>query len=121
VFTPPRHLSPLGALLSLSTVLSAGPARATTDVTPLTCVDVGQDYKVNSIAVTVANQCTMGVRCSIAWSVVCGSGTTKSAHPGQRQLSVEASGHAAIEASAALCGDQSWEISGLTYDCAPTP
>jgi hypothetical protein len=123
LYTAPPYLVPLGALLSLSlsTVATAGPDRPATDLAPLTCVNVDQEYKVNGVAVTVANQCTMGVRCSIAWSLACGSGTTKSTHPVKKQLSVAANGHAAVEASAASCSDQSWEISDLTYDCAPAP
>ena len=115
-----RYVAPFCALLSLATVATAGPARPTTDVAPLTCVDVGEEYKVSGLAVTIANQCTTSVRCKIAWSLACGSGTTKSTHPVRRQLAVEANGRAAVEASAAPCSEQSWEISDLTYDCAPT-
>lgn len=78
-------------------------------------VDKGDDR----VELSVHNRCTMPLKCSISWRVVCAPDSHKrrSVHPGTSKLAlVEGTTDSAV-ASASECGDDAWSIDNIEWSC----
>ena len=72
-------------------------------------------------AFTVKNACSIPIDCAISWKVVCAPDSKKrrSSHPGSSKLTLADGASRSAEASVAVCGNDSWEIQGVEWSCAP--
>jgi hypothetical protein len=91
--------------------------RSLSDCTSFDQSDKGDD----AVAFTIKNSCTVPVDCSISWRVVCAPASKKrrSVHPSAMKLALEHGSTSSAEASAAVCGDDSWTIDGIEWSCQP--
>jgi hypothetical protein len=75
-----------------------------------------------AVELTIRNSCTIPVDCMISWNVVCAPDAPKrrANHPGSAKLSLAAdNGTKSAEASARVCGDDSWAIQSIEWSCQP--
>ena len=91
--------------------------RSLSDCTSFDQVDRGDD----KVAFTIHNACTIPVDCSVSWRVVCAPDSKKrrASHPGSVKLAIADGGSQSTEASAAICGDDSWAIDSVHWACLP--
>jgi len=87
-----------------------------------TCTSFGQEDKgEDKVQFTVHNSCTIPVDCSISWRVVCAPQSKKrrAVHAGAAKLELPNGGMQSAEASATVCGDDSWSIDSIAWSCQP--
>ena len=80
-------------------------------------VEKGED----TVEFTVTNSCSIPLDCSMSWRVVCAPDSKKrrSVHPSESKFSLTTNSTETKKASAAICGDDPWTISGVEWTCAP--
>jgi hypothetical protein len=87
-----------------------------------TCTSFGQqDKDDDKVQFTIHNTCTIPVDCSITWRVVCAPESKKrrAVHAGAAKLALTNNSAQSAEASAAMCGDASWSLDGISWSCQP--
>jgi hypothetical protein len=74
-----------------------------------------------SVQFTIKNSCTVPVDCAITWRVVCAPQSKKrrAVHAKSVKLALTEASSSSAEASAAVCGDDAFEISGISWSCQP--
>jgi hypothetical protein len=93
-------------------------ARSVAECTNFNQVEKGE----TAVEFTIRNACTIPVDCSISWQVVCAPDAPKrrSRHPGAAKMALQPqSASQTTEANAAICGDDSWAIQGISWSCQP--
>jgi hypothetical protein len=86
------------------------------------CTAFGQAEKGDdAVAFTITNSCSIQLDCSISWQVVCAPDSKKrrAVHATTAKLSLDHGGTSSTEASASVCGDDSWKIEGISWACEP--
>lgn len=80
-------------------------------------VDKGED----AVSFKITNTCTIPLDCSVSWRVVCAPASKKrrSVHASSAKLSLTSASAGATDASASVCGDDSWQIDSVEWTCAP--
>jgi hypothetical protein len=103
--------------VSLASPVAADHHRSVADCTSFEQADKGQD----AIALTITNRCTVPMDCTISWQVVCAPASKKrrAAHASTAKLVLASGASSYAEASAALCGDDTWTISDVSWSCTP--
>lgn len=78
------------------------------------------DEADDRVAFTIHNACSIPVDCAVSWRVVCAPESRKrrSSHPGATSLAIDGGASRRAEASAAVCGDDSWTIDSVRWRCA---
>ena len=92
-------------------------AKSLADCTSFDQVDKGDD----TVQLTIKNTCSIPVDCAISWKVVCAPQSKKrrAVHPGSSKLSLVEGGSSTADASATVCGDDSWSIESIEWSCQP--
>ncbi len=87
------------------------------DCTSFDQVDKDED----TVEFTIHNSCTVPVDCAMSWRVVCAPDSKKrrSSHPGSAKLALTNAGMGSAQATAAVCGDDSWTIDSISWSCEP--
>jgi hypothetical protein len=82
---------------------------------------VQEDKDDDKVSFKVQNTCTIPVDCAVSWRVVCAPTSKKrrATHPGSTKLTLETGGSMQAEASAAVCGDDSFAIDQISWSCQP--
>lgn len=112
-------------ILSIISLLAstAGPAFADRARRSLAeCASFDQADRGNDrVAFTIHNACSLPVDCEVTWRVVCAPDSRKrrAVHPGSVKLAIADGASQSTEASAAVCGDDSWAIDSVRWSCAP--
>jgi len=93
------------------------PAKSLADCTTFDQQDKGEA----AVDLTIKNSCTIPVDCTVSWNVVCAPKSKKrrSEHPASQKLALVEGTSSSAEASAAICGDDAWEIGSIEWNCAP--
>jgi hypothetical protein len=80
-----------------------------------------QDLGDAKVAFAIRNACSIPIDCSVSWRVVCAPGSPKrrATHPGAARFAITEGGSQSAEASAAVCGDDSWLIDSVLWNCQP--
>jgi hypothetical protein len=93
------------------------PARSLSDCTSFD----QQDKDDTTVSLTIRNTCTIPVDCSVSWRVVCApeSKKRKAVHPASQKLALVEGTSSSADASAAVCGDDAWQIDSITWSCQP--
>ena len=75
----------------------------------------------DAIELTVKNSCSMPVDCTLSWVVVCApkSAKRRAVHPAATKFSLAQAASQSQDASAAVCGDDSWTIDDISWSCQP--
>ena len=97
--------------------LAGGAKKSLADCTSFDQTEKGDD----AVELSLKNTCSIPVDCSISWKVVCAPDAKKrrSVHPGSSKLSLDTGGSSKAQASAAVCGDDSWSIESIEWSCQP--
>ena len=78
--------------------------------------DKGED----AVELNVQNCCAAAIECTVSWQVTCiDAKKHKTTHPSEQKLSVTEGTSQSTDASAAVCGDQSWSIDAIQWSCQP--
>jgi hypothetical protein len=95
----------------------AAPARSLADCTAFD----QQDKNDTTVSLTIRNTCTIPVDCSVSWRVVCAPDSKKrrAAHAGSQKLALVEGTSSSADASAAVCGDDAWQIDSISWSCQP--
>jgi hypothetical protein len=95
----------------------AGGKRSVADCTSFDQIDKDDD----KVEFKISNSCSMAVDCAIKWRVVCApdAKSRKASHPKSLKLQVTTGSTSAAEASASVCGDDSWTIDSIHWSCEP--
>lgn len=112
------------ATSALALMICAGiPALAGADKRSVEeCATFAQDPKGDdAVTFTIRNACSVPLDCKIEWRVTCAPEAKKrrSLHPGSQKLALADGTTQTAEASAAVCGDDSWSIDDVEWSCAP--
>ncbi len=86
------------------------------------CTSFDQTEKGESaVELTLKNTCSIPVDCSISWRVVCAPESKKrrSVHAGEAKLALVEGATQQAEASASVCGDDSYSIDSISWRCEP--
>jgi hypothetical protein len=86
------------------------------------CTSFDQNDKdEDKVEFAIHNSCSMPVDCSIKWRVVCApdAKSRKATHAKSLKVQVTNGSTTAAEASAAVCGDDSWTIDSIHWSCEP--
>jgi len=88
------------------------------DCTAFTQKEKGDD----AFEMSVHNSCKAQVDCSISWKVVCAPESKKrrAVHAKASTFTLAEGTEQTAEASAAVCGDESWTIEGVQWGCEPS-
>lgn len=81
-----------------------------------------EDKGDDKVQFTIKNTCTVPVDCSISWRVVCAPSSKKrrAEHTSSAKVALGAdNGSQTAEASATMCGDDSWAIDSVRWSCQP--
>jgi hypothetical protein len=81
------------------------------------------DKSDDTVQFTITNSCTVPVDCSLSWRVVCAPSSKKrrAVHPSSKKFALDHAASQTAEASATICGDDSWSIESIQWSCAPNP
>lgn len=121
------RLSPMWAALGAALVTSAlapssvsmaqGSARRPQRVSR--CVKYSQTMGSDkqSVDIGLANRCRFAVSCTVEWRVSCESDGAGNSGEAARSLDLGAGARQTINASAARCGDESWEVQDIRWTC----
>ena len=75
--------------------------------------DVAMDLEIH-------NSCKVPVDCTVSWRVVCAPDTKRRAvHAKSAAFTLSEGTDQATEASASICGDESWTIESVQWGCEP--
>jgi hypothetical protein len=104
--------------LCLTVPAAAHHHRTVTECTTFDQADKGED----SVAFTIKNQCTIPVACTVSWQVVCAPSSKKrrAVHASAAKLALTSGATSSAEASASVCGDDTWTIADVSWQCAPS-
>jgi len=82
---------------------------------------VQEDKDEDKVSFKIQNTCSMPVDCTVSWRVVCAPASKKrrAAHPGSQKLTLDTGASLSAEASAAVCGDDSFAIDQISWSCQP--
>lgn len=86
------------------------------------CTSFGQEDKGDDkVQFTIQNTCTIPVDCAISWRLVCAPQSKKrrASHVGAAKLAFTSSSTQTAEASASVCGDDSWSLDNISWSCQP--
>ncbi len=86
------------------------------------CTSFDQNDKGDdTVEFKIKNTCTIPVDCAISWRVVCAPQSKKrrAVHDGSARVSLATGTEEAKQASAAICGDDSWSIEAVEWSCSP--
>ncbi|MEJ7603431.1 MAG: hypothetical protein WKG01_36430 [Kofleriaceae bacterium] len=80
---------------------------------------VQEDKDDDKVSFKIQNTCSIPVDCAVSWRVVCAPDSKKrrSSHPGSAKLSLSSGATEATEASAAVCGDDTYAIDQISWSC----
>jgi len=80
-----------------------------------------EDKGDDKVEFTIRNSCSVPVDCAISWRVVCAPSSHKrrNVHPGTAKLALDEGNVKQAEASAEICGDDSWAIDAVEWNCQP--
>ena len=78
-----------------------------------------QDKDDDKVEFSIQNTCSMPVDCSIKWRVVCApdAKSRRAVHPKSAKMTLSTKSTSAHEASASICGDDSWTIDSVHWSC----
>lgn len=95
----------------------AGGKKSVASCTTFDQVDKSED----AVELTIRNSCSMPIDCSLKWRVVCApdAKSRRAVHTKALKLTISSSSTSATEASAAICGDDSWLIDSVQWSCEP--
>jgi len=85
---------------------------------PTECVEASEtehSSRDDTLIVTLSNECTVQVRCTIEWIVECKNGEK---HEGHGAATLGAGARKSFEATARMCSESGWRISPPTWSCA---
>lgn len=96
----------------------AAPARSLSDCTSFE----QQDKNDTTISLTIRNTCSVPLDCSVSWRVVCAPDSKKrrAVHLASQKLALVEGTSSSADASAAICGDDAWQIDSIEWSCQPT-
>jgi hypothetical protein len=88
------------------------------DCTSFTQKEKGED----AFEMSVHNSCKAQVDCALSWKVVCAPESKKrrAVHPSKLEFTLLEGTEQTAEASAAVCGDESWTIESVVWGCEPS-
>ena len=91
--------------------------KSLSDCTSFTQKEKGDD----AFEMSVHNSCKAQVDCSVSWKVICSPDSQKrrAVHASSQKFTLLEGGEQTAEASAAVCGDESWTIEGVQWGCEP--
>ena len=106
--------------LAVSICVPAFADRATRSLSHCTSFDQ-VDKREAVVELTIRSTCSMPVDCSVSWRVVCAPDSKKrrTAHVGAAKFALPTGGSQSAEASAAICGDDAWQIDQVRWRCEP--
>lgn len=107
----------LSSSLLLSNALAERRTKSLASCTTFDQVEKSED----TLQLTVSNSCTIPVSCSVSWRVVCAPTSKKrrAVHPTKRTFSLDSASSQTADASAAVCGDDAWQIDSIQWSCQP--
>jgi hypothetical protein len=90
-------------------------------VSVTSCTQFDQRDTDDGVELVVASSCEIALSCQVSWAVTCAPGTRKASTRRQAEaFELEpATDHAT--AATADCGDRGWEITDISWSCAPRP
>jgi len=97
-------------------------AEGTTKIKSISnCTSFDQSDKGDdAVELNVHNSCAVQIDCTVTWKVTCVDAKKhKTAHPEEHKLSVTEGTSSSLDASAAVCGDNSWQIDDISWSCQP--
>ena len=111
-----------GASCALAMSICVPFAVAKTTHSVASCTDFDQaDKGEDKVQFTIKNSCSIPVDCSISWRVVCAPTSKKrrAVHPSVVKLALADNSSQTADASAAICGDDSFQIDSIQWSCRP--
>ena len=103
--------------MALGASASATKSKSIADCTSFTQTDKGED----GVEMSIQNSCKIPVDCSVTWRVVCAPDSAKrrSVHATTKKFALTEGGGDTAQASATVCGDDSWAIDSIKWGCEP--
>jgi hypothetical protein len=108
----------LAVLIAVPALAGTRTKKSLADCTSFTQKEKGED----AFEMSIHNSCKAQVDCSISWKVVCAPASTKrrAVHEKKLAFTLLEGTEQSTEASAAVCGDESWTIEGVRWGCEPS-
>lgn len=74
-----------------------------------------------TLKLDLKNSCSMPVDCKVTWRVVCAPDAPKrkATHAKSSKLTLQSGTETTLEASAAMCGDDSFTLDSVQWGCEP--
>lgn len=74
-----------------------------------------------TLSIALHNSCSMPVDCKVTWRVVCAPDAPKrrASHAKSSKFTLKEGGDNTVEASAAMCGDDSFTLDQVQWGCEP--
>ena len=104
-------------VLSIGTTALAEKKKSLADCTSFEQTEKNDD----TVTLSVKNSCTIPLDCSMSWRVVCAPDSKKrrSVHPNEVKSTLDPTTELQRDATAAICGDDTWTLDSVTWTCAP--
>jgi len=79
------------------------------------------DKDDDTVELSIHNSCSIPVDCTMSWRVVCAPSSKKrrASHAGSAKLVLTSGGTGSGQATASVCGDDSWSIEAINWSCEP--
>jgi hypothetical protein len=107
----------LAISICVPALAKTGVKKSLADCTSFQQIEKGEDI----IELSVHNSCKVPVDCSIKWRVVCAPDAPKrrAVHPKTSKFTLGEGAGSSAEASATMCGDDSFTIDQIQWGCEP--
>jgi len=83
------------------------------------CMAFEQDTLEHGVEYRLINHCERRVTCNVRWTLYCGDRPPLRQINNSSNATITPSDERRIVASAAACADNGWEISRVSWSCAP--
>jgi hypothetical protein len=92
-------------------------ARSVASCTSFDQTERGEDL----VEFTIRSACSMPIDCAVSWRVVCAPESKKrrASHAGAARFAISGGASQSAEASASVCGDDTWLIDSVRWSCWP--
>jgi hypothetical protein len=113
-----------GALIALATSILV-PACSTASASKRSLDDCTSFQQVESseevMNLTIQSSCSIPIDCTVSWRVVCAPESKKrrTTHRGAAKMSFPTMDTKSVQASAAVCGDDGWQLDSINWACTP--
>ena len=104
-------------LFGIANAVLAEPVAAQQPESATDCVGVRRSEMGDGLRFELQNDCGRELACKISWNLKCGDAPPKLRERGDEKFEIAVDASQAVEATAEACGNRSWRIDDVRWNC----